>query len=117
MATTLGGVEIPKVYVQETERRILGGEIIRAVDGTPHVNSVKRIRTWQLETRAITFAQFQSLQTVYDNAGGGQVAFHLDEWEGGFVYVYIIDFPDERTLIPDGNGKSMHTIRITLKEA
>jgi len=117
MATTLGGVEIPGVYVQETSRRVIGGQIVRAVDGTPHVNSVRIIRTWQLETREMTYGQFLALEQVYINANGGTVAFHLDEWESGFVDVFITEFPDSRSMIPDGGTNSMRTVRITLEEA
>lgn len=117
MATTLGGVEIPGAYVQDTDREILGGGIVRAVDGTPHRNSVKRIRRWSIETRAMTYEQFKALETVYNAANGGTVALHLDEWESGFVNVFILEFPDSRSRIPDGGTNSMRTIRIVVEEA
>lgn len=114
---TLGGVEIPGAYVQETDRRILGGDIIRAVDGTPHRNSVKIIRTWQIETRPMTYEQFKALEQVYITANGGAVAMHLDEWETGTVNVFILDFPDSRLGIADGGTNSMRTVRIVVEEA
>jgi len=118
MPTTLGGVEIPILYIQQTSWETIGGGIVRAVDGTPHRASVRIIRTWQLETRPIRWAQLQALEEMVLNAGGGAVAFHSDEWEVGFANVFITAFDDERTTIPDTTapGKNLHIVRLTLEE-
>ena len=118
MATTLGGVEIPKVYIEETSRRTIGGSVVRAVDGTPHRTPVRIIRTWQLETRPIRWEQYKAIEDMVLSTGGGAVAFHSSEWDVGFTYVYIVAFDDSRTLIPDTSapGKNLHTVRLTLEE-
>src|SRR5690625_7162537 len=100
--TTLGGVELPECYVQETGREVLGGGIVRAVDGTAHSNSVKIIRTWQMETRPMTYEQFKSLEQMYNTANGGTVAVHLDEWDAGLVDVFIPECSARRARIKDG---------------
>ena len=118
MPTMLGGVEIPATYVEETSRQIIGGGIVRAVDGTAHRTPVRIIRTWQLETRPITYAQYKAIEDMVMTAAGGAVAFHSSEWDVGFAYVYIVAFDDSRTLIPDTSapGKNLHTVRLTLEE-
>ena len=119
MPTTLGGVEIPVLYIQQTRRETIGGGIVRAVDGTAHRAPVRIIRTWQLDTRPIRWAQLQALEEMVLDAGGGAVAFHSDEWEVGFAYVFVVSFEDERTLIPDTTapGKNLHIVRFILEEA
>lgn len=119
MATTLGGVEIPATYVEETNRQIIGGGIVRAVDGTAHRTPVRIIRTWQLETRPITYAQYKAIEDMVLSTGGGAVAFHSSEWDVDTAMVYVIEFSDSRTLIPDttASGKNLHTVRLTLEEA
>ena len=119
MATTLGGVEIPAAYVEETSRQIIGGGIVRAVDGTAHRTPVRIIRTWQVETRPISYEQYKAIEDMVLSTGGGAVAFHSSEWDVGFTYVYIVAFDDSRTLIPDTSapGKNLHTVRLTLEEA
>src|SRR5690606_30297554 len=114
MATTLGGVEIPATYVEETNRQIIGGGIVRAVDGTAHRTPVRIIRTWQVETRPITYAQYKAIEDMVMTAAGGSVAFHSDEWDAGFVQVFIVEFTDSRTLIPDTTapGKNLHVVRL-----
>src|SRR5690606_29295471 len=118
MATTLGGVEIPKVYIEETSRMTIGGSVVRAVDGTPHRTPVRVIRTWELETRPLTWAQYSAIEKMVEAAGGGAVAFHSDDWDSGIVNVFIIEFSDSRTEIPDRTapGKNMHTVRLVLEE-
>lgn len=116
MAVMLGGVEIPGVYVQETSSRYIGGDIRRAVDGTPHSSPVREIRTWRLETRVMPYANYLALRDVYKQASSGQIALHLGESEG-FVMVYIREFTDDRSLIPDGDTNSMRTVRIVVEEA
>lgn len=115
--TTLGGVALPGANVQETSRRVLGGDIVRAVDGTPHRVSVRIIRTWLIETGPITYEEFKALEQMYVTANGGAVAMHLDEWESGFVDVFILEFVDDRLRIPDGGTNSMRTVRIVVEEA
>src|SRR5690625_1951773 len=115
--TTLGGVELPECYVQETGREVLGGGIVRAVDGTAHSNSVKIIRTWQMETRPMTYEQFKALEAMYNTANGGTVAMHLDEWDSGFVDVFITGFDDSRVQIKDDGTNSMRTVIVTVVEA
>lgn len=115
--TTLGGIHLPDVYVQETSRRIIGGNIVRAVDGTAHRASTRIVRTWAIETRPMTYAQFKELEQMYLSSNGGAVAMHLDEWDSGFVDVFILEFSDSRSMIPDGATNSARTVRIVVEEA
>ena len=118
MATTLGGVVLKDHYVQETSRRVIGGGIVRAVDGTAHRNSVRIVRTWRLQVRNVPYTDFLALEQAYNSANGGALAFHLDEWDGGvFVDVYVLDFPDERLIYPVGGNSSGRSFSLTLEEA
>lgn len=114
----LGGVQLPKLYVQRGERQVLGGTIRRAVDGTPHTSGVRVIRTWRLRCRPVTYEQFKALETMYEAALGGPVVLRLKEWPSGvFVSVYITYFPDERLLFPYGGNTSARELEIGLEEA
>src|SRR5690606_14743157 len=118
MATTLGGVEIPVTYVEETNRQIICGGIVRAVDGTAHRTPVRIIRVWQLETRPISYEQYKAIEELVVESEGGAVEFRPGDRDVDTAMVYVIEFSDSRTLIPDTTapGKSLHTVRLTLEE-
>lgn len=105
MATMLGGVVLPRVYVQESEPDWAG----------------KLIRRWTLRTRPLTWEQYaaieqmvwevgvaRSIERAVDGTphvvGASQVALVLDEGGGRVTtaHVYITSFRVSRPLsLPD----------------
>lgn len=112
----LGGVVVPEVYVQETTRQWIGGAVRRAILGHPHTNPRRRIRTWSIETRGMPKELWDALETMYDAHGDGQVLWVTGEGHAP-TYVYILEMPDSRSMVPDGGTNSMRSTRIVLEEA
>lgn len=112
----LGGVTVPGVYVQETSRRWFGGQIRRSITGHAHTSPKRVIRTWSIETREMPKDLWDALEQMYNEHGDGQVL-----WAPGDgtppTYVYILEMPDSRSMIPDGELNAMRSTRIVLEEA
>lgn len=90
MATMLGGVVLPRVYVQDVQHDWAG----------------KSIRRWTLRTRPLTYAEHQAILDMIQangglarveravdgtshSIGGGDVLFVLDEGGGNSTQTYV----------------------------
>jgi len=97
-------IEIPRVYVQEISREILGDKA-RTAGGklrqdTLAAASYKRI--WKIETRLISKAQADAILSYLEAISFGTVDFWLDEFgdEANTVSAYVEVDKESRALWP-----------------
>lgn len=70
-------IYLPKIYVEQTERRIIGDRSSSAL-GTTHVDIVAVKHTWKFDLRPLPRSQVFALTTHLDSIMWGTVAFWIE---------------------------------------
>jgi hypothetical protein len=102
MAYTLGGVDIPSVYVDEQPEDEIIGEELRSADGTLRSDVIAVKRTWRLQTRPITKAQIDAVVNPLRTGYYAPLPFHHDTWTAGVTVSCRAKVTLARLLEPDG---------------
>src|SRR5690606_41665662 len=62
-----------------------------------HRTPVRIIRTWQVETRPISYEQYKAIEEMVMESRGGAVEFRSSEWDVDAVMVYVVERSEEHT--------------------
>jgi len=111
----IDSVEIPNVTAQVIAREIIGDEA-RTAGGKLRRDIVAVKRTWRLEAKYLTKAQYDAIMNQLDTVSWGAVAFWLDEFgaEANTVTAYVEVERDERVQFSDSGTWESQGRRLTL---
>jgi len=96
-------IYLPKVYVEETQRRIIGDRSSSAM-GTTHMDIAAVKRTWKLDLRPLPKSDVFDLISHLDAKLWGVVEFWIDYFgaESNVVLAYVSIPGDVRSLSQPG---------------